>query len=122
LVTPHFLKSGVVVAEVFEAAFGDDAALVEDVHIVETGEQVEAVNRGYDGFVRESPEEAFVDERFGTGIDAAGRFVKKDQVAVTGSENATGQRKSLFLTAGKVDAFFPDIRFQTQGQLVNDFG
>ena len=121
MVPPHFLEGRVVVAEVFEAAFGDDSALVQYVHIVETGEQVETVNGGDNGFVGEGFEETFVDERFGAGVDAAGGFVEEDQVTVTGGENATGQCKSLFLTAGKVDAFFPDVRFQAQGQLVDDF-
>src|ERR1041385_1865630 len=109
---PHFLEVGVGVAEVFEAAFGDYAALVEDVNVVETGQQVQAVNGGNDGFIGESFKEAFVDHGFSGGVYAAGRLVEQDQIAVAGGEDPAGQGEPLFLAAGEVDAFLADIGFE----------
>ena len=119
---PHLLEGGIVVAEVFEGSLGNDAALVEDVDVVETGEQVQPVDGGDDGLIRKGLKETFIDQGFGAGVDAAGRFIEEDEVAIPGGEDPAGQGQPLFLAAGQVDAFFPDIGLQPLWQLFDDVG
>src|ERR1700755_2685329 len=97
--TPHLLEVGIIVAELFEAAFGDDAALVKDIDIVEPREEVEAMDRRNDGLGGTGLEEAFVDHPLGSRVYAAGGFVEENKIAVPGGENAAGQGKPLFLAA-----------------------
>ncbi len=119
---PHFAEGGVIITQVFESSLGDDAALVEDIDIIEMGQQVQTVDGGDDGFVGKGLEKALIDECFRTRVHAAGGFVEEDKGAVAGSEDAAGQGESLLLSAGEVDAFFADIRLEALRQLPDDLG
>src|SRR5258708_32945427 len=101
---PHFPEGGVVVAEVIEGAFGNDAPLMEDIDIVEAGEEMEAVDRGDDGLVGESFKKSLIDHGFRAGVYAAGWLVQQDEIAISGGEDAAGECQPLFLAAGEVDA------------------
>jgi hypothetical protein len=43
--TPEIVKGGAVLEELIEGPFGDDPTLVEYIYIIETGQQVEAMDR-----------------------------------------------------------------------------
>ena len=45
LVTPEIVKDGAVLQELIEGPFGGDPALIEYIYIIETGQQVESVDR-----------------------------------------------------------------------------
>ena len=119
---PHFAESGVVIAELFESTFADDAALVEDIDIVESGEEVEAVYGCDDGLIGKGPEKTVEDQRFGARVHAAGGLIEQDDGAVAGGEDTPGQGQPLFLTAGEVDALFADVSLKALRQLADHIG
>src|ERR1700748_1508223 len=110
-----------MIAEVVEAAFGDDAALMKHIDSIEMRQQVQAVHRRDDRLIGKSLEESFIDHRLGTRVYAAGGFVQQDPFTVAGGQDAPGEGESLFLSTGEVDSFLADIRLQPLRELPDDF-
>jgi hypothetical protein len=87
---PEILEGGVVVTQILKGPFAHDTTLVEDIYIVEAGQQMKAVHGGDDRFVGEGLEEPFIDHRFRPGVYAAGRLIQQHQLAVAGGKDAPG--------------------------------
>src|SRR5439155_10940930 len=96
---PQLAERGRPVLQLLERAPVDDAAVVDEVDDVEDGQQVQLVNRRDEAAAGAERLEGLVDAPLVERVDAAGRLVEQQHVALVGEEQAAGQGQALALSA-----------------------
>src|SRR4051794_39950280 len=99
----------------------DDASVFDDEDLVGTTDGRETVRDHEGGASPHEVRETFLDERFGLGVEARGRFVENENAGV--GKDRAGYRDALALSARKFHATFADdgvvLLFEALGKLID---